>query len=266
MSSSEYLRKKMAASPKILNTLKPLEASDITTKRRLAASRFFNVNGGDLGTMREDSILQSSKGKATLSYQKETGRPKDSSYFTSFRGAVGINDDAAYHRGKLLTNSNSPGSISACVPIPTPLPTPKDSSTITRERLQCHETKPLVHTSGKVTGPLFVDNTVRIPQITPTRCCPLKANHDIKDIVSFQRTTHGPTKFTSINEEYSIEPPRKTGLLIARSKYIEKHHGNDLNVDPKRPFVKYQPPQGLPVRRINEPRFGQVKPLNGYWY
>jgi len=252
----------MAAAPKILNTLKPLEASDITTKKRLAASRFFNVNGADLGTMREDSVLETSKGKASLSHQKQTGRPKDSSDFTAYRGAVGINNDAAYRRGELIANSSDPRSISACITIPTTAPT-KDASTITRERLLCHDLKPPVHTTGQVAGPVFVDNTVRIPQVNP-RCCPLLANHDVKAIVPFQRTTQGPTKFTTINEEYSAEPPYKVGALIARPKYIEKHHGNDLNVNPKRPFVRYQPAQGLPVRRIDAPRFGQVKPLNGY--
>lgn len=258
MSSSEYLRNKMAATPKILNTLKPREASDITTKKRLAASRFFNLNGGDLGTMREDSILETSKGKATLAYQKETGRPKDSSDFTAYRGAVGINDDAAYHRGKLLTNSNDAGSISACTPVPI-LPTPKDASTITRERLLCHQTFVPAHTTGQVGAPLFVDDTIRIPKVNPP-CCPLVANHNVKANVPFERTTHGPLKFTTINEEYGSQPPRKVGALIPRAKYIEKHHGNDFNVNPQRPFVKYQPAQSLPVRRLNEPRFGQVKP------
>jgi hypothetical protein len=252
----------MAAAPKILNTLKPLEASDITTKKRLAASRFFNVDGADRGTTREDSVLETSKGKKILSNQKQTGRPKDSSDFTAYRGSQGIQDDAPHARGQIILNSSDPASHNACIVIPTTAPT-KDSSTITRERLLCHTLKPPVHTSGQVAGPVFVDNTIRIPQVNST-CCPLVANHAVKAIVPFQRTTHGPTKFTTIGEEYSSEPPRKTGLLIARPKYIEKHHGNDLNVNPQRPFVKYQPAQGLPVGRINVPRFGQVKPLNGY--
>jgi hypothetical protein len=252
----------MAAAPKILNTLKPLEASDITTKKRLAASRFFNVDGADLGTVREDSVLGTTKSKQILSHQKQTGRPKDSSDFTAYRGSQGINNDAAYRRGELIANSSDPRSISACIVIPTTAPT-KDASTITRERLLCHDLRPPVHTTGQVAGPVFVDNTVRIPQVNPT-CCPLVANHDVKAHVPYVRTTRGPTKFTTIGEEYSTESPYKVGALIARPKYIEKHHGNDLKVNPRRPFVTYQPAQGLPVRRIDAPRFGQVKPLNGY--
>jgi len=258
----------MAAAPKILNTLKPLEASDITTKKRLAASRFFNVDGADLGTVREDSVLGTTKGKKILSHQKQTGRPKDSSDFTAYRGAVGINNDAAYRRGELIANSSDPRSISACIVIPTTAAT-KDASTITRERLLCHDLRPPVHTTGQVAGPVFVDDTIRIPAVlseSGVRCCDniTTANHEVKALVPYVRTTRGPTKFTTIGEEYSTQSPYKVGALIARPKYIEKHHGNDLNVNPQRPFVRYQPAQGLPVRRIDAPRFGQVKPLNGY--
>ena len=96
MSSSQYLRNKMAASPKILNTLKPLDASDITTKKRLSSSRFFPINGQDKGTLREPSDMGTSKGKPTISTQKLTGQPRDSSDFTAYRGAVGIDKDLAY--------------------------------------------------------------------------------------------------------------------------------------------------------------------------
>jgi hypothetical protein len=257
MSSSQYLRNKMAASPKILNTLKPQDASDITKKKRLIASRFFPIDGADKGTMREASDLSTSKGKETLSHQKQTGQPKDSSDFTAFRGAVGINKDLSYYRGRLLTNSSSSGSISNCVPISPVIPT-KDASTITREKLLCHQTKPSFHTTGQVGPPLFVDDTIRIPVIDST-CCPLKANHEVKATVPFERTTYGPSKFSTIPYEQSNNPPYKAGSLIPRSKYIEKHHGNDLFVNPERQFVRYQGSE-VPVQRLDKPRFGDVKP------
>jgi len=47
MSSSQYLRNKLASMPKVLNTLKPLDSSDITTKKRLSSSRIFPINGQD---------------------------------------------------------------------------------------------------------------------------------------------------------------------------------------------------------------------------
>jgi len=247
----------MAASPKILNTLKPQDASDITKKKRLTASRFFPIDGADKGTMREDSILETSKGKKIVSYQKQTGQPKDSSDFTAYRGAVGIDRDLAYYRGKLLTNSDSPESISKCVPMSPVIPT-KDASTITRERLFCHETKPMVHTTGQVGPPLFVDHTIRIPSVD-SKCCPLKANHEVKADVPFERTTYGPSKFTAIGYQEGNRPPYKAGSLIPNNKYIEKHHGNDLNVNSKRLFVPYEG-SVLPLQRLDKPRFGDVKP------
>lgn len=257
MSSSQYLRNKMAASPKILNTLKPQDASDITTKKRLIASRFFPIDGADKGTMREDSILETSKGKKILSYQKQTGQSRDSSDFTAYRGAVGIDKDLAYYRGRLLTNSISSESISKCVSMSPVIPT-KDASTITRERLFCHETKPMVHTTGQVGPPVFVDDTIRIPAAISV-CCPLKANHEVKADVPFGRTISGPTKFSALGYQEGNRPSYKAGSLIDRPKYIEKHHGNDLNVNPKRLFVPYQG-SNVPLQRLDKPRFGDVKP------
>jgi len=257
MSSSQYLRNKMAASPKILNTKKPQDASDITTKKRLSSSRFFPINGGDIGTMREASDLSTSNGKKIISYQKTTGQSRDSSDFTAFRGAVGIGNDYASQRGRLLTNSDSPGSISKCIPISPVIPT-KDASTITRERLFCHETKPPAHTIGQVGPPLFVDDTIRIPEVNST-CCPLKANHQVKADVLFRRTVNGPTKFSALGYQEGNRPPYKAGSLIPRNKFIEKHHGNDLFVNPQRQIVKYQG-SDVPLQRLDKPRFGDVKP------
>jgi hypothetical protein len=266
MSSSQYLRNKMASMPKVLNTLKPLDSSDITTKKRLSSSRFFPINGQDKGTLREASDLETSKGKAPISTKKQTGQPRDSSDFTAYRGAVGIDKDLAYQRGRLLANSSSLGSISNCVAMARVIPT-KDASTITRERLFCHQTKPPAHTTGQVGPPVFVDDTIRIPPVDPTKWCPSdptkwcpsNANHSVKANVPFERTTHGPTKFSALGYQEGNDPPYKIGSLIPRPKYIEKHHGNDLLVNPKRLFVRYQG-SALPVQRRDKPRFGDVKP------
>ena len=150
--------------------------------------------------------------------------------------------------GSSIAKSNLPAAI-----IPT-----KDASTVTRERLFCHETKPMVHTTGQVGPPVFVDNTIRIPSVDST-CCPLKANHEVKADVPFERTTHGPSKFTALGYQEGNVPPYKAGSLIDRPKYIEKHHGNDLNVNPKRLFVEYKG-SNLPLQRLDKPRFGDVKP------
>lgn len=115
------------------------------------------------------------------------------------------------------------------------------------------------HTRGQVGPPVFVDDTIRIPTVDPTKWCPSNANHEIKDNVPFERTTHGPTKFTALGYQEGNDPPYKAGSLIPRPKYIEKHHGNDLFVNPQRPFVRYQG-SALPVQRLDKPMGVNVKP------
>ena len=127
-----------------------------------------------------------------------------------------------------------------------------------RQKLACAQQR-TPHTTGQVGPPVFVDDTIRIPPVDPTICCPSNANHEIKANVPFERTTHGPTKFSALGYQEGNDPPYKIGSLIPRPKYIEKHHGNDLLVNPKRLFVRYQG-SALPVQRIDKPRFGDVKP------
>lgn len=261
MSSSQYLRNKMAASPKILNTLKPQDASDITTKKRLIASRFFPIDGADKGTMREASDLSTSDGKKILSYQKQTGQPKDSSDFTAFRGAVGIDKDLAYLRGRLvdcnsrILDENVPQTFTSGQR--NALTVANSGSDFVRQKLQCAQQR-TPHTTGQVGPPLFVDDTIRIPAVDST-CCPLQANHAIKANVPFEKTRNGPSKFSALSYQEGNRPSYKAGSLIPNNKYIEKHHGNDLFVNPDRPFVRYQG-SNVPLQRLDKPRFGDVKP------
>ena len=271
MSSSQYLRNKLASMPRVLNTLKPQDSSDITTKKRLSNSRFFPINGQDKGTLREASDMETSNGKPAISTQKQTGQPKDSSDFTAYRGAVGIDQDLAYLRGRLdvdcnerFLDKNRPQTFGSVnyngnkIVERTALVITNSGSDFVRQKLQCAQQR-TPHTTGQVGPPVFVDDTIRIPTVDPTKCCPSNANHEIKDLSPYQRTTHGPTKFTALGYQEGNDPPYKIGSLIPRPKYIEKHHGNDLFVNPERPFVRYQG-SALPVQRIDKPRFGNVKP------
>ena len=262
MSSSQYLKNKLASMPKVLNTMKPQDASDITNKRRLAASRFFPITGADKGTLREASDLSTSNGKPAISTQKSTGRPKDSSDFTAYKGAVGINKDLAYLRGRLvdcnsrILDENVPQTFTTGER--TAMTVANSGSDFVRQKLQCAQER-TPHTQGQVGPAVFVDDTIRIPTVDPTKWCPSNANHEIKANVPFERTTHGPTKFTAIGYQEGNDPPYKAGSLIARPKYIEKHHGNDLNVNPQRPFVRYQGSE-LPAQRLDKPMGVNVKP------
>ena len=269
MSSSQYLRNKLASMPRVLNTKKPQDASDITTKKRLSNSRFFPINGQDKGTLREASDMETSKGKPTISTQKLTGQPRDSSDFTAYRGAVGIDKDLAYLRGRLVDcnkrflDENIPqtfGSVDSNgnkIVERTALVITNSGSDFVRQKLSCAQQR-IPHTEGKVGPSVFVDDTIRIPAPISV-CCPPNANHEIKVLSPYQRTTHGPTKFTTIGYQEGNNPPYKAGSLIPRSKYIEKHRGNDLKVNPERPFVRYQG-SDIRMKRLDKPRFGNVKP------
>jgi len=94
------MRRKSAAATVILNTRKPTDSSMYTLKKRHMASTVFPVNGGDIGSMIEANG-RSGNSHQPLSYQKSTGRPKDSSYYTSYRGSQAIRNDAAYDRGRI---------------------------------------------------------------------------------------------------------------------------------------------------------------------
>jgi hypothetical protein len=274
MSYTEYLRRKAAAQPVILNTKKFEDASMFTQKQRLAASTVFRLNGGDIGTTIEAND-RSGNAHRPMSYQKQTGRSADASDYTAFLGSQGIRDDAAYNRGRLLTNSNSAGSISACVTIAAPI-APKQASQFTRQLIDCH-TLHRDGTADPISDQAFVDTTIRLSAALPTMvnggsyvngkwtpaattCCPAEAIHDIKDKSAYPQTPNRPSQ---AGGQYAVIGPNTTSPDDARKvgapvrsdhlPYVEKHHGNDLNVNPKRPFVKYKP-GGFPAHlKINEP-------------
>lgn len=262
MSYTEYLRRKAAAEPVILNTKKTTDASSYITKQRLSASSVFRPDGSSVGTMIEGKD-RSGNDHRPLSYVKKTGRPVDASTYTAFLGSQGIRDDAAYDRGRILTNSNSSGSVSACVPIPAPV-APKQASQFTRELIDCHSAR-----GDPISNQVFVDDTIRLSAGVPdmvvedanTKCCPERAIHDTKAKSAFPHTPNRPSQ---AGGQYAVIGPnitspddaRKVGTAVMSfyPPYVEKHHGNDLNVNPKRPFVKYKP-GGLPAHlKINDPR------------
>lgn len=259
MSYTEYLRRKAAAEPVILNTKKPTDASMYTMKQRLSASSVFRPDGSAVGTMIEGKD-RSGNDHRPLSYVKKTGRPVDASTYTAFLGSQGIRDDAAYDRGRILMNSNDTGSVSACVPIPAPI-APKQASQFTRELIDCHTLR-----GDPISDQVFVDDTIRLsaglPDMVgePTTCCPNRAIHDIKEKKAFPHTPNRPSQaggqYALIGPDItSPDDARKVGgpVMSFYPPYVEKHHGNDLNVNPKRPFVKYKP-GGLPAHlKINDP-------------
>ena len=240
MSYSEYLSRKKHASPVILNTVKPTDSSMFTLKTRQMASRVFAYNSNYIGTTLESNDGYNLKSHAPKSHVKSTGRPADSSSYTSHIGARAINNNSAETRGKILTNSNDAGSYSKCVPIPAPV-SHLSASDFTRTQ-QCCEVPGI---------PLFVDNTIRLAEYDNCERQRQPVIRVVKDKVQRLFVPRN-CKTPVLPYQNGNAPPYKAGKAIANIPYIEKHHGNDLSVNPERPFVKYQG-NGPPILKINNP-------------
>jgi hypothetical protein len=269
MSYTEYLRRKAAAEPVILNTKKFEDASMFTQKQRFAASRVFALNGADIGTTIEAND-RSGNAHRPLAYQKQTGRPADASDYTAYLGSQGIRDDAAYKRGRITqTCSGCAPSVNFEVYNPavggvrTPGMATTQASQITRAAEACPANR-----GDPISDQVFVDTTIRLSAGVPdmvvkaanTTCCAPTAIHDTKDKSAYPQTPNRPSQ---AGGQYAIIGPnitspddaRKVGAAVMSfyPPYVEKHHGNDLNVNPKQLFVKYNP-GGLPAHlKINDP-------------
>lgn len=278
MSYTEYLRRKAAKAPVVLDTRKPTDASMMTQKTRFAANTdFAQAQSRFLGSLRDGKDrsgypLDLSHSSAT--FFKNTGRPAAASEFTSWRGGQGVGNDAAYYRGR-ITQQNCNG----CVPSE-PVPytggqrsantVQTNASSTTHAKICTENGKAEPHTQGKL-GTVFVDNTIRLssgaPKVVSDTCCYPSANHSIKEIKSTPLHSARPAApGMVVNVGGIYEHPgtgRKVGGLVPSDhlKYVENHHGNDLGVNRKQPIVKYQIPAGTPAHlKINDPLFGNVKP------
>jgi len=257
MSYAEYLRRKEASAIKILATSKPTDASLYTYNKRLEASVGGFVNGqiGKAGigkgtTLESAEMRMLERQHSAQSYFKLTTRPKDSSNYTSFSGGLAIRDSTKPSKPlKLYTEGcytiDEPSTFTGGQRTATTVST--NASTIVYEKECPCTSEP--HTEGKPAGPVFVDTTVSLSGYT--QCT--TANHGVKEMIGpsdKSRTTKAPIQ--------PVEPqdvsPYKVGAAIAKIPYVEKHHGNDTGVNPKRPFKKYQG-NGPPHLKINTPLF-----------
>jgi len=273
MSASEYLRRKMAKSQFIVNTIRPTDSSMQTLKVKHAASQVFALGGDLKGTTLESSDLQTSGGKAVRSYVKQTGRPADASSFTAYRGSQAVRDDAASQRGKFFTegclsNAIFPEPVTFTTGLRTATTVSTNSSTRVFSVATCHETLPLAHNNGDkvVDKPKFVDNTISLNGYNQTVCSTSSqnvppANHSIKDVtpLNVRPPITGAKRSVPIPLGPNNVPSYKAGAALDNIPYVERHHGNDLNVNPKQVPIPYVGSRSA-VNRINVPRFGNIKP------
>jgi len=182
MSYTEYMRRKAASAPVVINNQKLRTASELTQERRLMASANFPSNGRQLGTMRGDLLITETAVNQLqpTSFQKQTGKPKSASEFTAFIGSRAIQNDvevfplsgktnvgaaACYNTtstgGKLIDEpapyiTGSTGQVAAKT-------VARSGSDFIRERLACQKAQGEQHIASELGPSVFKDDTISRP-------------------------------------------------------------------------------------------------------
>lgn len=241
MSYTEYLRRKAAGSPVVIDRRTNTDASMYTMRQRhITSSIFFTSNR--VGAINNTFDVNTNPQKAVQSYTKATGRVPDASTFTSHSGAWQL----PLAEGKIT--------LDACC-VPTLGPAPKSASDFTRDAVNCC-TEP--HNANELGPALFVDNTIRLKHVVG--CCEnevSKANHTHPEPTPYASWSPRPEKGAGGIPTFTVASPddaRKVGDFNPRKvPYIENKHGNDLNVNPRRVPGPYKLNTGIPHLKINDP-------------
>lgn len=183
MSYTEYLRRKLAGEPLVVNNQKLRTASELTQERRLLAASVFSLDGSGEGTMRGDLLLTETavSQKAPTSFVKKTGRPANASDFTSYVGSRSLQPGNTFANGQ-TKNAGKNVQPAACtvnsgVQIAEPVPyitgttttvkantVARSGSDFIRERLACQQAQGQPHNASEVSmEPVFKDDTIRYP-------------------------------------------------------------------------------------------------------
>jgi len=255
MSYTEYLRRKDAGSIKIVSTRENTDASTHTWKVKMASSTVFSRDGSAIGVVNRPQDLKDDNLKQVLSYKKATGKNRDASQFSQCMAG------AALSAALLPVNAKPDPTviINSCIVIPPPV-SYLSSSDFTRNSTACQVANGQQHDDATVTPPVFVDDTIRLSVgIVP---CATDSSHIIHNVKEEKAFPLHPARPSQAGGQYALigasttspDDARKVGAALRNIPYVEKHHGNDLGVNPKRPFVRYQIPPGAPAHlKINDP-------------
>jgi hypothetical protein len=292
MSYTEYMNRKKAAAPVILNVQPKMDASTYTRHKRVSAAAFYSPTKsvvGNIFDMRMSSTRDSNAVKPSVQVTLATGSGgdvPDASTYSDYVAGRAANMD--YKNGpiigRVLLNSNDATSIKKCAPA-TPEPTPakvaKTGSQATRDTLACYEIQGEPHIA---TGPSpvnkgishFIDDTISLNSGTyrigtgskgstgstiqssnniAAGCPP--AIHEHPALTPHAGWAPRPSKgagglFNPVVA--SQDHPYKAGAAIDKHKYVERHHGNDWGVNPRRVPTPYRIPANAPAHlKINDP-------------
>lgn len=292
MSYTEYLRRKAAAEPVIVDTRLKLDASSYTTRVKLAASSVFASDGHRYGSITNvsdpDSGGTAGRTIHAIGSHKKTsgGRVPDASTFTAFRGSQSLANQALVPKPvRYVLNSSDPGSLSGCVVIDAPI-APLNASSFTKSIISCHETQGEKHDTNASTypsPPMFVDNTIsqvknyNLPQ-NKTKyqisqdCLTCGGNPEGTGVVCTFCTgaNHVPPADMPHNTRWGARPKKSAQPILVVSSpsdarkvgdfhprnipYVEKHRGNARIGHIQYPKTPFRIPSGTAAHlKINEP-------------
>jgi hypothetical protein len=263
MSYTEYLRRKAATSQTVIDYQpRKVDASQFVTQQRLAASRIFALSNNRKGVVTNVNDPSSTGTASSLKSVTPTtkvsgGRIPDASSYTAYIGSEAIGKDlkGGARTTKYVLQANLPASLCNNTFLNGPT-APKSAGDWVRSQAECCGE---AHNQNELGPALFVDDTIRLKNLGG--CCEneiSKAVHshpaDVPHNTGYQAR---PTK--SKIPVFTVPSPddaRKVGGYDYkdRQKYVERHHGNDLNVNPRRVPTKFQIPQNSPAQlKINDP-------------
>jgi hypothetical protein len=268
-----------------VDTIKTMVSSDLTTANNIAGNQFvagglnaaydasqsrwvlvgFGANNDSIKTASSFSnlvngIFDSVTGEFSIIYPLIVPYPVGTSVTSDGSGnwvAGGV--DPVIKRSNNGRNW-TPESVSfvGCSCVPVLKPAPKSASDIMRDRLARIQSCGQPHNANELGPALFVDNTIRLKHLIG--CCDndiTKANHEHPVTTPYASWSPRPDKGAGGIPVYTVSSPsdaRKVGDFNPRKvPYVEKHHGNDLNVNPRRVPGPFKLNTGIPHLKINDP-------------
>lgn len=290
MSYAEYLRRKADSSQKVIDYQpKKVDASQFIMQQRLKSSTGFLLNGRE-GAINNNSDPSNtgttSNLKAPQGVMKVSGgRVPDASTFTAYMGGNAIDKDQneTLRNTKYVLPANLPASLCSNSFLNGPT-APKSAGDWVRGNAPCTNGRE-PHIQSELGPSEFVDNyskvknynlpqnktTYQISQdclqcgnnktISGTTCsfC-IGANHTHPaDVPHNTRWAPRPKDGNGGIPVFTVPSPsdaRKVGDRNPRRiPYVESHHGNDMNVNPRRVPTEFVPTNRAPAHmKINDPR------------
>lgn len=268
MSYAEYLRRKAASTPTVVDTRVNTDASMYIMKTRMATNRVFFTGArvGVINNVNNPSVTPASN-DAVRSYTKTSGGSiPDASAFTAFVGGTAINEEgikANSVNGKITLPANLPAALCTNAYRNGPV-APKSAGDWTRGQTPCVNGRE-PHIQNELGPSRFVDDTITLKHLTS--CCDGSTQTPINNAIH----THPaptPRQYWSARPRKSAQPilvvsspsnARKVGRALRKIPYVEKHHGNDLFVDQPALFKRYQIPRNAPAQlKVNDPQHSIV--------